>query len=478
MFENTIENLSNSLIKNTQKIIQIPSVHSESDNPNEPFGKNVAKALDYMLKLGESLGFRTKNIDGYCGYIEFGEGKEMLGIIGHLDVVPEGDGWTYPPFSATIADNKIFGRGAIDDKGPVMASLYAMKTVMENCKVNKRVRLILGLNEERDWKCIEYYKKHEELPTVGFSPDADFPCIYAEKGIASSYLHMNYTPSLEEKIKIISIDCNNNAINVVPKYCKVTLQINPKELSVYDFTVFTQNLISENNYNIDIVQTSGSQDDNSQSNDIIVTLTSIGVQAHAAHPDLGVNAISPMIVLLNSIFQEYDCSIDIFDFFTRFIGTKYTGEDLDINFKDESGILTLNVGDFKLENSTIKIGINLRIPVHTELDLVEHTFKKFLSTYSTVSFETTRYQEPLYIPKDNYLIKTLCNIFNEETNSNCEPIAIGGGTFARAFNNCVCFGTNFPGNKDMCHQTDEFIQIENLILACKIYTKAIYELTK
>ncbi len=468
MFEKTIENLSESLIKSTQEIIRIPSVHSESNDPTKPFGENAAKALDYTLNLGKSLGFRTKNIDGYCGYIEFGEGEEMVGIIGHLDVVPEGDGWEYPPFSATISDGKIIGRGAIDDKGPVMASLYAMKTVMENCNVKKRVRLILGLNEERDWKCIEYYKQHEELPTVGFSPDADFPCIYAEKTIATTYLSMNYSPSLENSMQIVSIDCNNNAINVVPKFCKVSLKINPEKISIYDLMIFVQNLIYEKNYNIDL----------SQNDDVTITIVSNGIQAHAAHPDLGDNAISKMLVLLNEIFNEYECPIELLNYFSKYIGIKYTGEDMDLNFEDESGALTLNTGDFKLEDSKLYIGLNLRVPVHTDYELVEHTFKKCLETYPSINFKTTHYQAPLYIPKDNYLVKTLCNIFNEETNSNCEPIAIGGGTFARAFDNCVCFGSNFPGHKDMCHQTNEFIEIENLIISCKIYARAIYELCK
>ena len=179
MINQQIENYKNEIIKTTQELIQIPSTHSNSDDPSKPFGENINKSLEYMLNLGNKLGFRTKNIDGYCGYIEFGEGNELIGIIGHLDVVPEGDNWIFPPFSGTISDNKIFGRGAIDDKGPVVSSLYAMKIVKDNYKINKRVRLILGLNEERDWQCINYYKEHEELPTIGFSPDADFPCIYA-----------------------------------------------------------------------------------------------------------------------------------------------------------------------------------------------------------------------------------------------------------------------------------------------------------
>ena len=156
MLEDYIKNTKNEMIQKLQELIQIPSVYAESKNPLMPFGENSNRALEYILDLGNTLGFRTKNVDGYCGYIEFGEGEEMLGIIGHLDVVPSGDNWTYPPFSGTIFDNKIYGRGAIDDKGPVIASLYAMKYVLDNCKVNKRVRLILGLNEENDWRCINY----------------------------------------------------------------------------------------------------------------------------------------------------------------------------------------------------------------------------------------------------------------------------------------------------------------------------------
>ena len=123
MLDTYVKKYKNSIIKETQKLIQIPSTNSKSDDASKPFGENINKALEHMLNLGNSLGFRTKNIDGYCGYIEFGEGDELIGIIGHLDVVPEGDDWTFPPFSGTISNNKIFGRGAIDDKGPVISSL-------------------------------------------------------------------------------------------------------------------------------------------------------------------------------------------------------------------------------------------------------------------------------------------------------------------------------------------------------------------
>lgn len=466
MLDKFIENSKGEIVKKVQELIQIPSVYEDSNDPNKPFGENANKALEYILELGNSLGFRTKNIDGYCGYIEFGEGKEIVGIIGHLDVVPKGEGWTYPPFSGTIFDNKIYGRGSIDDKGPVIASLYAMKAVADNCKVHKRVRLILGLNEENDWKCINYYKEHAELPTIGFSPDADFPCIYAEKSILSCYISMDYSKFENTVIKIKEINCNDNAINVVPKFCSTILEIDNNKILTEDFINFIKTTIDKYNFEIDIYKINNQE----------IKLTSHGIQAHAAHPNLGKNAISQLMVILYEIFNNYNINIELFNFFYNYIGTQYDGKNLGIDFEDESGKLTLNVGKLNLTNSTLEFGMNLRIPINTSLDTINNTFIKHCKSYPNLNYSNKRFQPSLFIPKDNYLVKTLCDIFNEATNSNLEPIAIGGATYARAFENCISFGANFPGNKDMCHQTDEFIDIDNLILASKIYAKAIYKL--
>ena len=464
MFDEYIDNLKNDIVRETCNLINIPSVSIETQNPDMPFGEGAKKTLDYALDLGNRLGFRTKNIDNYCGYIEFGEGENLLGIIGHLDVVPSGDGWDTPPFSSTIKDGKIFGRGAIDDKGPVVASLYAMKAIKDNIKINSRVRLILGINEEKDWKCIKHYKEKEELPTIGFSPDADFPCIYAEKGIATVYLKDDFTKYKDYPIKISNIDCNNNAINVVPKICTVTLDIDPYKINLSEVTNFINNKIDDFDISYSI-----------QGNSII--LQSSGIQAHAAHPDLGKNAISYMIVFLNKLFNHFELNIKLFDFFDRYINTEFNGESLDINFEDESGKLTLNVGHLKFYENYLQIGINLRIPVNTPIDTVTNLIDLKCAEFSLETYVAGR-QNPLYVSKDNYLVKTLCNIFNKKTNLNLEPIAIGGGTYARAFDNCISFGANFPGDTDMCHQANEFVDIEKLVLASKIYAEAIYELTK
>ncbi|MCI8384620.1 MAG: dipeptidase PepV [Clostridia bacterium] len=468
MINDLIENYKNDIIQKTQELIQIPSILSSSEHPLFPFGKPINDALEYMLKLGKDLGFRTKNLDGYCGYIEFGEGKELIGIIGHLDVVPEGDHWNYPPFGGTIANHKIYGRGAIDDKGPVISSLYAMKAVMDNCHVQKRVRLILGLNEENDWKCIQYYKKHEELPTIAFSPDADFPCIYSEKAILTSYLKMDYSTFLNKDLVIKSIDTYGNAINVVPKICSIILKINPQKITMDDLVKNLKHFIEHSHFEIDLYKIDEQE----------IKLTSHGVSSHSAHPELGINAISRLIVILSQIFQHYDIPIELFDFFSQSIHTQYHGESLGINFEDESGKLTLNVGDFYFKNNILQIGLNLRIPITVNMIDIGNSFIKHTSSFLNVDFDTISYKPALYLSKENKLVKTLCRIYNEETHSNLEPIAIGGATYARAFDSCVSFGANFPNDKDMCHQVDEFIEIDKLLLSCQIYAKAILALNE
>lgn len=449
MFDELIEKDKDAIINSLSELIKFNSVSIENSNDSEnPFGKECTDVLNHILNLADSMGFKTKNIDNYCGYIEFGEGEELVGILGHLDVVPANteDGWTTFPFVPTIRDEKLFGRGSIDDKGPVISALYAMKAIKDTTKVSKRVRLILGLNEEKSWKCINYYKTQEEFPTIGFSPDANFPAIYAEKGIMSLELSSDF------KIKdfeILDIDCRNNALNVVPKYCSITLK-NLSNLSL--------NLVDDENIKTII------QGDT-------IKIEAYGIAAHAAHPELGKNAIKILVQYLMKHFTfetdylETIYNMGLFDITSpRFLG--------DEEIKDESGILTSNVAVLDYKENKLIIKINLRVPVTYNLEDIKTQYEE-ISDVTLLSL-----QNPLYCEKDGYLVKTLVNIFNKKTGLNLEPIAIGGGTYARAFENCIAYGMTMPGEKDMCHQVDEFVKIDDLILSAKIYAEAIYELSK
>ena len=454
-----IEKMKDEIIHSTCEVIHIPSVFDDSAPIEAPFGKATVEALEYVLNLGKSFGFRTKNIDNMCGYIECGEGEKMVGIIGHLDVVPADNTWTFDPFHATVEDGKIYGRGTIDDKAPVIAALYAMKAVSENYTLDKRIRLILGINEENNWKCIERYKQTEEMPAIAFSPDANFPCIYAEKTIESIYLKQSYAP--HSSLWIDSISTHQNALNVVPKFCEIVLGFDASMTTVPE-TITA--LIATRGYHVDVEQVDGSH----------MRLTSHGVAAHAAHPELGDNAIAKVIIILHELFQQFEIPLPIAEYFAKYIGNSYTGEGLGLNCKDESGSLTLNTAQFILENNMLSLGFNLRIPVTVDYNRAEEQLKKYCT--NGLSVEVARIQEPLYIEKTNPLVQTLCNIFNDYNQSNMEPEAIGGGTYARAFDNCISFGPQMPGAKDMCHQSDEYISIENLLLCAKVYAEALVEL--
>lgn len=466
MFKNYININKRSIISSICDLISYPSVSVSSNNSHFPFGRDCSDVLKYFLNLASSLGFYTKNLDGYCGFVEFGDGSEIIGIIGHLDVVSaKEDDWESQPFIPTIKNNCIYGRGAIDDKGPVISCLYAMKAVFDYCtnnnlKINKRVRLIVGLNEEKDWNCIKYYKEHEELPTISFTPDAYFPCIYAEKGILSLSISDKLYNNLP--IQIESIDCYNNDLNVVPKFCSIILKLN-KNVQINYIINLLKNRISKYNYEIDIYKI----------DNFTLKLTSYGVSSHSAHPELGVNAIVKLLVILNDLYKNFKVNFPLLSTFCSNIGDDYLGTNLNINFQDESGYLTLNTSKLYIENNKLNIGINLRIPVNTSIDEIINIFNQ---KFSNFNINILSRKEPLHIDKNDKLVKTLCDIFNETCKTSYEPIAIGGATYARAFDNCVSFGMNFPGDKDMCHKVDEFIEIDKLLLATNIYAKAIYKL--
>ena len=446
-----IDSKKDEMIQELQNVITFKSVSEETGNLESPFGEECKKVLEYVLNLGEKLGFRTKNIDGYCGYIEFGEGEEMVGIIGHLDVVPANieDGWTSNPFIPEIRDGKLYGRGAIDDKGPVIASLYAMKAVQEKMKINKRIRLILGLNEEKNWKCINYYKQNEELPTIGFSPDADFPCIYAEKGIITVKLEHEFEI---QNCEILEVDTCNNAINVVPKYCMMRLKLNhPDDMGKF-----------ENRDDVHVEKISKDT----------IKLVAYGKASHAAHPTMGENAIIKLLrYLKGNWYLDKLEENGVFDLESpRCFGGKQTS--------DESGVLTSNIAKIKFENGKLKLYTNLRVPVNTNFDTITKYCEELKEKIPGLQYSMDNANSKLYVDKNSYLVKTLTNIFNSQTGLNEEPIAIGGGTYARAFKNCVSFGMNMPGDPDMCHQVDEFVDIEKLIIGSKIYAQAMYELAK
>ncbi|MEG1415781.1 MAG: Sapep family Mn(2+)-dependent dipeptidase, partial [Clostridium sp.] len=334
--ERSVEVLSNDLVESTRQIIRIQSVES-SPKENMPFGENVQEALDYALNLSRNMGFKVVNLDNYVGYAEYGEGEDYIAVLGHLDVVPEGDGWNGNPYSGDLIDGVIYGRGAIDDKGPIMAALYGLKAIKDSgVKLSKRVRVIFGTNEETGCNDIPYYLEREKPPVMGFTPDADFPVIHGEKGLLIFDIVKDVLDEQTSTVKVVYIKGGTRE-NMVPDYCEAEILTEDKE----DIIRIYKELSSKDDINIKIEET-----------DLGFIIKSYGVSAHGSCPFLGKNAIMGIIKFLSRL--NINGSVGEFiEFIESKIGFNLHGEGLGINLVDKvSGPLTMNVGIIDVKKSS------------------------------------------------------------------------------------------------------------------------------
>ncbi|PPK49193.1 succinyl-diaminopimelate desuccinylase [Clostridium algidicarnis DSM 15099] len=462
MISKKIDELKEELIQSTRDILMIKSVEGEPTK-NAPLGKGVSEALDKALDICDKLGFKTVNMDGYVGYAEYGEGEEYIGILGHLDVVPEGDGWKYPPYAAEIHDGKIYARGALDDKGPIMAALYGLKAVKEsNLSLTKKVRIIFGTNEETGSKDMDYYMKYEKPPIAGFTPDAEYPIIYAEKGATIFDIVKEIDVLEDESIKINYIKGGNRA-NMVPDYCEASISGLSYEWLTSHIEKFNQKeglkvLLEQENENI-IIKT-------------------YGVSAHGSTPERGKNAIMFMMDILSNIDISNNSLKKFISFVNKNISYDVYGRNFGVYLEDKaSGKLSFNVGVINYNEGKIIMTLNLRYPVTFKLEDMMEPFKKTLMG-TGIEIENFEEDKPLYFPPEHELIKTLQKVYKEQTGDEPKLLAIGGGTYAKEIPNIVAFGPIFPGKPDLDHQPNEYIEIDDLILNAKIYGNAIYELAK
>ena len=461
MYSKSLELLKEDMVVSLQELIKIKSVREEPHG-NMPFGKGIQAALEHMLELGNAMGFKTKNVDNYAGFIEFGEGKELLGILCHLDVVPEGDGWTFQPYGGEINSGKLYGRGTLDNKGPAISSLYAMKALKDSGFVpNKRIRLILGTNEESGSACMAHYLKNEEKPTVAFSPDADFPVIHGEMGIVVFDLEMVFDEMLPDGgIEILQLK-GGNAPNMVPDYAEAKL----KE------TTPIKDIVSAFN------ETRNANIEYTKDGDFTI-LKSHGISAHGSTPSKGLNAISQLITLLDLIDIQIGDQSNFVRFLAKHIGMTYDGKHLGVGFDDAYNDLVLNLGMIDMDQNKGKVTINIRYPITIKEQKVKLGLENTLRG-TGVTINNWRCAPPLFFEPTHPLVKTLMSVYRDKTgDSEAKPITIGGGTYARSMPNAVAFGALFPNAVDTMHQKDEYIELEDLMRMTDIFAEAIFRLAK
>jgi succinyl-diaminopimelate desuccinylase len=454
------KNREEELVEELRELVQIESVlEEEKATADVPFGPGPLAALKFMLKKGSEENMKVKNVDNMAGHIEMGQGEELLGILCHVDVVPAGNpaAWTYPPFKGEIVDGKLYARGAIDDKGPTMAAWLAMKLVKDaGVQLNKRVRLIVGADEESGFRCVDRYFEKEEMPTIGFAPDADFPLIHAEKGIA--HLVFSQKQGREDGENLLSFDAGKR-INMVPETASAVLKRASNNISLK-----FQKFLSENNVEGTL---------NLEGDRYIITVK--GKSVHAMEPEKGCNAAVLLAKFLTTEL-ETGAGAQFVQFVTDIFDGDHTGKALGFDYFDEmSGNTTLNPGLVAFGENGGVIEVSMRYSVTYPFDEKMTGIQQQMAKQPFV-LDVAGNSKPHYVPEEDELVQTLLSVYQKHTNDFSKVLSTGGGTYARVMKKGVAFGMLYPGEPDVAHQADEYVVIENLVKAAAIYAEAIVKL--
>lgn len=463
-FLKKIESYREEMVSDLYSLVRRKSVAGIPEE-GAPFGTGVAEAYACMMSLAEREGFDTFDVDGYGGHIDFGDSEEdgIMGILCHLDVVAEGSGWSCDPFGGEVRDGVMYGRGTLDDKGPTIAAFYAMKA-LKDCGIQpkKKVRMILGLDEETESAGMKYYMQKVKMPDFAIVPDSDFPLVNGEKGILIFDLAKKTGKPEQGGISLRRL-WGGNAPNMVPDTASAVI-FSEKG---YDEVRGAAEAFSEQTGHSVTIKTRGKS----------LEITCTGKSAHGAMPWKGINAISILMKFLENI--TFNCAgvNDFISFYNRYIGFEIDGASIGCGLEDQvSGKLVWNTGKIIMEQEVISITVNVRCPISFSDEDVYQAIHPAIEEYD-IGIVKSMYKPPLYYPTDSEIVQTLLSVYREHTgDEESQPLVIGGGTYAREMKNAIAFGALYPGDPDIMHEADECISIDRLILTSKIYADAIYRL--
>ena len=447
------------LISTVQRMVRLESVKAEP-LPGKPFGANIDFCYRTMLDICEQLGFSTADFDGYAGHAEIGEGEKVIGILGHLDTVPFGEGWELEPCSGALIDGKIYGRGVMDDKGPLIACLFAVKALQKaGIPFSKRIRVIFGLDEESNWSCMDHYLPLAGEPDLSFTPDGAFPVIYGEKGLCTFSLNTVLPQEPDAETVLCSLHGGDRP-NMVPDHCcaKLASQMDLAPVLAELNRQYPDRFLAERNQNHWVVETKG-------------------LSAHGSTPEKGINAVTLMMLFLRELDLSECVHTAVIAYLEKFAAVDGSG--VDCALEDEiSGALTMNVGVADYSESALRLVVNIRYPIaYREKEIYDRIRRSIRGT--GYMLEHIDGKMPLYLDPHSPLVVKLMKAYEEVTGDyEHPPITIGGGTYARAVKNAVAFGPIFPGHPEVGHKKNEWASVDDLMMCAKVYAKALEELMR
>jgi succinyl-diaminopimelate desuccinylase len=441
------------LLDDTVAMLQIPSIEGDPA-PGAPYGVENRRALDFALAKAAEWGMVTKDVEGHIGFGEFGSGERLVMSLGHLDVVPVGPGWKHDPFGAEIDEDYIYARGSTDDKGPTMASFYAMRAIKECVPdLPARMRQVFGCNEESGFGCVARYVQTEEAPTFGVAPDSGWPLYHGEKGIGNLEVSVPLNQGPMWLLEVQGGQRPNIVIDSASARVRVDASVR-KEVEEALADAWDRNV------------TFAWEGD-------VLGIFATGKASHGSHPHGGDSAAIRLFRFLHEISP-----LESSKFFDEvFESTHIGGAGLGISGSDEaSGDLTCNLGIVHSTETSLEMLFNVRYPVTWTGEKLQKLCSDYLADLqSGWKLNVTRDSPPLYFPLDHPLVKTICDVYLEETGDMSKPGTMGGGTYARAIPNTVSIGTGWEGD-GKAHETDERLKVEHLFKMSRIYAHILYRL--
>lgn len=410
--------------------IAIPSVSSDHEN--------VVQALRFILKLAETYGFEARSVlEDQVGVIEMGSGDETLGILTHVDVVPPGDmeDWDTDPFTAEIKDGRMYGRGTIDDKGMVIASLYAMRAVKElGLPLTKKVQLIMGTQEEVSWTDMDAYVKAYPLPDYGFTPDGEYPICNIEKGTVDQTMEFDITDTEEPEglyLKGLDIGIANN---VVPGKAKAQLS-------------------------------DGSE------------ITAVGKAVHSCQPERGDNAMFILTDQLKEMELEPNKLLSLLE---------AVREDMSDPFGSKVGLYSENeyyMGEFvhrnafaptifKTKDGKATINVNVRFPYGEDSKRIQDNFENWAKAHGGHTVKVNDLPA-VFVSRERPFLKVFAEAYEDVSPFKNEFTLAYGGSYAKAMPNVVSWAPLFPGEEDTCHEPNEYIDLANMLMSAEIFASSI-----
>ncbi len=435
-------------------LISYPSVQGEPDW-RAPFGQDVRDALDFALGVAVTLGFRAEDVDGYVGLADLeGYSDEQVGVLCHLDVVPaRAEDWTVcPPFEPCVKEGRIYGRGALDDKGPTIAALYGAAVLADfGVPLSKTVRFILGCNEESGMECVKYYLSKFDPPECGFTPDGRFPLVNGEKGICHFALSARW-PAEEAGPRLLSLRAGS-AANIVPARAEAV------------FSPDTE-LRFHGEEGITLSQRDG-----------CLVVTAEGKAAHGSLPEQGRNALTELVRFLAAQSFAPEGAHAYLSRLAQLLADDKYGAGLGLAEDDGLSPLTCSPNLLTVDGDGATLTCDCRFPVRGKSD---DLLAKLNALAAAEGWELTvpTLHQPLYMAPDTELARELLAAYREVSGDPHEPIVMGCGTYAKAFPNFLAFGAEAAESPGLAHQADEYFSSADLLLCAKVYARAIYRLAK